>query len=132
VGINIAVGAVLITMVTLIAAQVPVASAGWRYGLVEASVGVFAAFTLDPAAVLFLVLATWMIVNGFLVDRSGDLSWHGSADVYRFLILVAVGVAGLGIGEISRRVSDLRERWRLGAVVEAISREFDEEGRHHA
>lgn len=38
----------------------------------------------------------WADLNGFLVDRGGDLRWHGRADAYRLLLLVAVGLgAGL-------------------------------------
>ena len=82
VGINIAVGAVVISVATYLAAWLPVADATWRCAVVAAAVGAFAAFTLDRLALAALLLPTWMIMNGFLVNRLGDLSWHGTADLY--------------------------------------------------
>ena len=70
VGINIAVGAVVISVATYLAAWLPVADASGgdaRAWLV--AVGAFAAFTLDRLALAALLLPTWMIMNGFLVNR---------------------------------------------------------------
>ena len=131
VGINVAVGAVAIVLATFLAARFALADAGFQDAVVMATIGVFAASTVDLAAVVLLLGPAWMIMNGFLVNRSGDLSWHGAADLYRFLLLAGAGAAGLVVGEIVRRVRDLQGRWRLGAVIDAMSTEFDEE-KHRA
>jgi hypothetical protein len=44
-----------------------------------------------------------LVVNGFLVDRFGELSWHGTADVYRAVMLILAGVLGLLIAAVRRR-----------------------------
>jgi hypothetical protein len=133
VGINIAVGAVMIIVAMFLAARLPVADATWRSASVAVALGTFAAFTVDPLALAALLLPTWMIMNGFLVNRLGDLSWHGIADLYRILALAGAGGLGLMLGEITRRAHGLRERWRLGVVVEAMAAtEFDKEEGHRA
>jgi hypothetical protein len=38
-----------------------------------------------------------------LVDRFGELSWHGTADIYRALMLISAGVLGLLIAAMRRR-----------------------------
>jgi nitroreductase len=35
----------------------------------------------------------WLFVTGFVVDRLGELTWHGSADAVRLLLLVAAAAA---------------------------------------
>lgn len=133
VGINIAVGAVVISVAIYLAAWLPVADAYWRCASVAVAVGAFAAITLDRLALVALLLPTWMIMNGFLVNRLGDLSWHGTADLYRFLALAGVGGLGLILGEITRQVRGMRERWRLGVVAGAMATtEFDKKEGHRA
>lgn len=132
VGINVAVGAVAVTAATFLAARLPVADAAGRCAVVALVLGAFALITVDPAAVLFLLPAAWMIMNGFLVNGSGDLSWHGPADLYRFLVLTGVGAFGLVLGELTRQIRETRDRRRLGAVVGAMATEFDEEASHRA
>jgi hypothetical protein len=63
-----------------------------------------------PVAVALLVAGAWvrhvrvlalaallaaLVADGFLVNRLGELSWHGAADAYR--LCVAAGSAGLGL-----------------------------------
>lgn len=48
----------------------------------------------------------WFIVNGFLVDRLGELRWHGPADVARAAALTTTAAAGLVIGQRRVRRSD--------------------------
>jgi hypothetical protein len=132
VGINLAVGAVTITAAVFVAASVPIADPQWRCAVVAVAVGLFAAFTLDWPAVAAVVLPTWMIMNGFLVNRLGDLSWHGRADLDRFVVLVVAGCLGLAVGKAHRRVHGLRERWQLAAVVHEMRTEINEETKHRA
>lgn len=132
VGINVTVGAVVIVAAAFLAAHVPVAEGQWRCAVVAAAVGLFAAFTVDPRAVAAVLVPTWLIMNGFLVNRLGDLSWHGTADVDRFLVLTAAAVVGLAIGVTSRQLDGARRRWQLGAVVQAMNPEINKETRRRA
>jgi hypothetical protein len=74
VGINLAAGAVALTVAALIAAALPASQPGWRFTLIAGSVGGFAAITLDQRALAGVVPLGWLIVNGFLEDRLGELS----------------------------------------------------------
>jgi hypothetical protein len=132
IGINLAVGAVMITAAVFAAASVPIADPQWRCAVVAVALGLFAAFTLDWLAVAAVVLPTWMIMNGFLVNHLGDLSWHGRADLDRFVVLVGAGLVGLAVGGARQRVQGLRERWQWAGVVQEMRTEFNEETKHRA
>ena len=60
------------------------------YGLLAAVV----AASTRPAAAAGVALIGWMFDNGFIVGRHADLGWHGSADVRRLAILLAVAMLG--------------------------------------
>ena len=121
VGINVGVGAVAVVSAAVVAAMVPVVDAGWRFGVVAAAVGLFAAFTLDQRALGPVAGIAWLVVNGFLVNRLGELSWHGSADLLRLMLLVVVGTSGLVVGEVAMAARGRRDRWRLGWHVQAMA-----------
>ena len=127
VGINVAVGAVAITTALFAASAVPIVDPQWRCAVVAGALGLFAAFTVDWVAVSAVVLPTWMVMNGFLVNQLGDLTWHGWADLDRFLALVAAGGIGLAVGAARRTLLDVREQGRLGMAVQAMRTEFTKE-----
>lgn len=120
VGINITVGAVAMVVSAFIAARIPTADPQLRCAVVALAIGGFAAFTVDRRALVAVILPAWLIMNGFLVNRLGDLSWHGTADVDRFLVLVVAGAAGLVAGATGRRLHGVRDRWQMGALVEQM------------
>jgi MFS family permease len=132
VGINLALGTAMIVVAALLAAVIPATHAGWRFALVATAVGLFAALTLDQLALAAVALLSWLVVNGFLVDRLGELSWHGSADLYRMLLLVVSGAFGLAAGEVYRQLIALRTRWMAEAHEGATALDVDEEERHGA
>jgi hypothetical protein len=41
----------------------------------------------------------WLVTDGFLENRSGELTWHGSTDLYLILLLVVAAAIGLAAGE---------------------------------
>jgi MFS family permease len=132
VGINLAAGTAMVLAAALVAAPIPTMHAGWRFAVIAVAVGLFAALTLDRLALAGVALLGWLVVNGFLVDRLGELSWHGSADLYRMLLLVVAGAFGLAVGEIFRRLVVLRARWMAEAPEGASALDIDEEERHGA
>jgi hypothetical protein len=95
VGVNLAAGAAAVVVAAMVAALVPAVDGGRRVAVLAVVVGGFAAVTADPRAVAGVGLVAWLVDNGFLVDRVGVLSWHGSADLYRAVVLAAAGGAGL-------------------------------------
>ena len=99
VGVNVGVGAALIVAGALVAAGVPAAHRAWRLDLVVVAVAVAAAVTADHLAMAAVVPLAWLVANGFLEDRSGELAWHGSTDLYLMLLLVVAAAIGLAAGE---------------------------------
>jgi hypothetical protein len=125
-GLLIGSGALLVTLVTMGASAIPSTSGGLRFGVVAFAVGAFAALTLDRMAVAGTGALAWLLVNGFLVDRFGELSWHGRADVYRALMLVAVASVGLIGGHAVRLRSVWHRHRRFNDEWRAVASEFDE------
>jgi MFS family permease len=132
VGINLAAGTAMVIAAAFVAALIPTTHVGWRFTVVALAVGVFAALTLDQLALAGVAVLGWLVVNGFLVDRLGELSWHGSADLYRMLLLVVAGTFGLAVGEVYRQLVALRARWMAEALEQAEVTDVDEEETHGA
>ena len=95
VGINLAWGAVAVVVAGFVAATVPARHSDARLLVVAVTVGLFALLTGDARAAGAVVALGWLVDNGFLVDRFGQLAWHGNADLLRLAVLVTV--AGLGL-----------------------------------
>ena len=117
VGITIAVGVLGIIAAALIAGAIPAVHPGWRFAVIAIAVGLFAAVSLDELALGAVALMAFAVSNGFLEDRFGQLTWHGSEDVWRLLLLIMSGAFGLALGEAYRYVGLLRTRRKSGAVV---------------
>jgi hypothetical protein len=111
-GFAIGAGAIGLVAAAIVAAVIPVADADWRFAVMATSVGLFAAISLDQLALGGIVVLAFLISNGFLEDRLGQLAWHGSGDLWRLLLLVTVGAVGLGVGEGVRLIAKLRARGR--------------------
>ena len=102
-GISATMGAVVVVIASFVAAAVPGADPGLRLALVAAAVGGVALATPDPPALGVVLIVAFGLLNGFLVNRLGDLSWHGAADVRRLAVLVLAAACGLVLGWAYRR-----------------------------
>jgi hypothetical protein len=130
VGINLATGTAMVVAAALVAAPIPPTHTGWRFAVVAVAVGLFAALTLDRLALVGVAVLGWLVVNGFLVDRLGELSWHGSADLSRMLLLVVSGTFGLAVGQAYRWLAALWARLKVEAGDPAAAADNEEEERH--
>jgi hypothetical protein len=130
--ISIGVGSVAVVAAALLAALMPAAYTGWRFAMVALAVGVFAVLTRDSWAVAAVAASGWLVVNGFLVNRMGELSWHGSPDLLRLMALVSTAAIGGSIGEGVYGLREWRARWRAGALAQALARENEEKERRDA
>ncbi|MFD5393285.1 DUF4118 domain-containing protein [Streptomyces sp. NPDC127097] len=54
----------------------------------------------------------WMLLNGFIVHRYGELHWDGTADTLRFAVLAAAALAGGGVAGLAPRARWVRARGR--------------------
>src|SRR5262245_14347781 len=131
-GIAIGVGCVAVVAAALPAALIPAAHTGWRFAVVAIAVGLFAALTRDGWAVAAVAALSWLVVNGFLVNRMGDLSWHGSPDLLRLMLLILAGGLGLGLGEGIRGLRELRSRWLTDAEAQVLAIENEEKEKRDA
>jgi hypothetical protein len=110
-GIAIAAGAAAMIVAALIAGAVSTSQPGWRFAIMAIAVGLFAAISLDQRALVAITIIAFGIWNGFLEDRFGQLAWHGSADLWRVLLLIMAAAFGLAVGEACRYVQALRAGW---------------------
>ena len=111
-GLNIGVGAAAVVAAALVAAAVPEPHELWRWEAVAAAVAIVAAVTADRAAMAAVVPLAWLVTDGFLENRLGQLTWHGSTDLSLILLLLAAAGLGLGIGRIRQVRRDTRRRGR--------------------
>jgi hypothetical protein len=128
VGIDVGIGAAVVVAAGLVAAAVPAADGWARVAVLAVVTGLFAALTVDPVAVAVMVLLAWLVDDGFLVDRLGQLGWRGWPDLYRFAALVAAGGLGLAAGGTRLLIVRARARRRSGTGRREPLAETDEEG----
>ena len=98
--VSVGIGAAAVVAAGLLASTLPTTDPSWRFGIVLAAVAIFAAFAGDGPAVAWAAGLGWLVTNGFLVDRFGELSWHGRSDLYRAVMLMVAGGLGLLIGRV--------------------------------
>jgi len=111
VGINLAIGAAAVVAAACLAAAVPVPHPAWRFAIVALAVGGFAAATGDQLALAGVVPLGWLVSNGFLENRSGELSWHRPADLWLVTVFVVAAAVGLVVGDGYRQLRELRAGW---------------------
>ncbi len=126
VGIHIGLGMVAALAGVMLAAIMPASAGDWRLVPVAGALVLIGAWTVDPAALTGIATVTYLLVVGFLVDRYGVLTWHGTPDLYRLLIVSASAGGGLALGALRRWVRRTRPLivpagW--GAVAAATSAE---------
>src|SRR4051812_30330915 len=87
-GIDVAAGTALVVAAAFAAGLIPATDGSARIVVLAVAVGLFAAWTVDAVAVAAVTVLAWLVDNGFLVDRLGQLGWHGWPDAYRIAALV--------------------------------------------
>jgi hypothetical protein len=102
VGINVGLGAGAVVLAALIAAGIPAGHEAWRWGVIAGGVALFGAVTADELALLAVVPLGWLVANGFLENRLGVLTWHGSRDLSLILLLAVAAGLGWAAGEAYR------------------------------
>lgn len=59
----------------------------------------FAAVVRDALAALVTAGLAWPFYLGFLVDRYGELHWHGRVDLLRLAVLTVASLIGAALGD---------------------------------
>jgi hypothetical protein len=101
VGIAIGGGAVMLVAVTLAAALALPAVPG--LSALAVAVGVFAALSGDGRAVAAITTLAWPFGNGFLLNQSGELSWHHQDTGFVSGLLVAAALGMVVAPFLARR-----------------------------
>jgi hypothetical protein len=94
-GLKLGAGTAAVVAAVLVAAALPKQG---RLAVVAGTTGLFGALALDVVSLAGVTVIAWLLVNGFLVNQLGVLTWHGSADLVRLGVLAGTGVVGLAVG----------------------------------
>jgi hypothetical protein len=101
-GINTALGAVVVVVCCVVPANPDAQGVNARLAVLAVGVAAFAATVLDPPAVAVTAAVAFLLFDGFVEGRQGDLVWDGRADLLRLASLYGAGALGLILGALHR------------------------------
>ena len=101
-GVGVNIGAVTVACASFAAATLPASRAVLRLGVLVVVVGVFTAWAADAAIAGSVCVIAFLLLNSFLVNSRGELSWHGAADGWRLGALALAGGVGWWVGWVRR------------------------------
>jgi hypothetical protein len=127
-GINVAIAAVPTVVAVVIGGAIPSTHAVWRMVPVCVVLVSAVAGTVDALAGAIAGVLAFFLVDGFLVNRLGELSWHGMSDVDRVSALAMCVGCGWAIG-VARRALRKRRFWRLLDGIRSPTVELRKQGR---
>lgn len=127
-GIRLGVGVVALVFGTALADSIPGHGFAWRFGAIAMVVAVFAGATVDWVATAAIVIVGWLIADGFVQNRLGDLSWSRSVDLRLAAVLVGAGAGGLAAGAAARRLRQIFARRRAWTQWSAMLRDGEGSG----
>jgi hypothetical protein len=107
-GILLGIGTLAVIAAGFIASAVPAGDPGVRFGVLVATVFTFTALCGVWAAPIGVAVIGFLVFDGFLVNRFGELTWHGPADLTRAVALVAALAFGRLAGDVYRAVHGRR------------------------
>jgi hypothetical protein len=108
VGIHIGLGTVAVLLAAMAAATVPVNAGGWRLLPVAAVLCLFGVWTVDWVAVAVVAALAYLLIDGFLVNHFGILSWDGTPAVYRLVVVSMSAGVGLAVGAVRHGMHERR------------------------
>jgi len=92
--IELSIGALAVIAGALVASTVPHAEAVTRTLVLALAVGVFAWWANDWRPIAASACLAFLVADGFLVDRYGNLQWHGCADALRVVAFFVAAATG--------------------------------------
>lgn len=126
-GVNLAVGAAAMVAATAAAALLfPAAGESARLVVVCLAVGGYAALVADTRASLATAALGFLLFDGFLVNRDGELSWDGRTTSWHLVAFVLATGLGLGQRWIRHARADLAVDEELNEIVENIDTRMKE------
>ena len=116
-GLLVGIGSQAVVAAGSVAALVPSAHGMVRYGILVVTVFVFAAVTGARSAAIAVGSLGYLVFDGFLINRLGELSWHGSADLVRLVALATAVACGRLVDGRHRLYGRLRSAVRHPSVI---------------
>jgi hypothetical protein len=104
-GINVGIGAVVVVAASMAAAVFP--AVGVRLAVVAVSVAGYAAVVCDVGAAFAVAGLGYLLFNGFLVNRLGELTWDGTASLWHASALLLAILLGTGVRWVRAVRADL-------------------------
>src|SRR5512144_2976332 len=99
IGFGVAAGWVTVVVGCFVASWLyPPGAGADRLLVLAVFIGAFAAVVRDALAALVTAGLAWPFYLGFLVDRYGELRWHGGVDLLRLAVLVVASLIGAALG----------------------------------
>lgn len=108
-GLTVAGGAVVVVGAAVLAALLA-HTPGPRLGLLVAAVLIFTAMAGDGRAAIGVGAMAWAVGNGFLVNRLGQLTWHGRLDGWFVIGLLSAVSVGMVTAQVREGIRS-RRRW---------------------
>jgi hypothetical protein len=108
---KVAAGFVVVVVGSFLAALFPPSLPGQRTAVLVVIVAAFTTVAGNVPVGLATAGMAWLFCNGFLVDRLGELRWHGRDDAVRLAAFAAAGLVGGTAGWAARAVLAVRRRW---------------------
>lgn len=101
-GIVVSIGAAAVTAAAFAASAITETEPVLRYAVLAVTVLVFSVVTGRWGASACVAAIGYLVFEGFLVNRFGELTWSGPADAARITALITAVVLGRLIGDIVR------------------------------
>lgn len=130
-GVFVGIGSVAVVVAAFLASALPQNDAVLRYGVLAATVFVFAAVTGRWAAATRVAIIGYLVFDGFLINQMGELSWNGRGDVARILTLSVAVIFGRLFGDCYR-LYRLFSRAQVERRTPMASHHLLKEKEHHA
>lgn len=96
-GIYLGIGAAAVVVMTTVAAVLPAHDSAARLAVPLAAVVGCALVIPDARACFVVAVIAYLLFNGFLVNRYGELTWAGVSGLWEpaaFLIAASTGISG--------------------------------------
>jgi hypothetical protein len=97
-GINTAIGAVAVTVAIIGCSLLPAQDLGVKTAALSVVLAGLAAVAVDLRSTAIVLVIAWLLLDGFVVNQAGQLSWHGTADLWRLSLLALGSALGLALG----------------------------------
>jgi hypothetical protein len=114
-GFAVALGTTVVVVAAFAAELVPAPASGLRLGLMAVALAACAVVTANLRAAALVMVIGYLVFDGFLANRMGELTWTGAPDVRRLCVLAA----GTGVGLVAGAARRWLWRQRRFAPLEA-------------